>query len=528
MHQDMTKLGELKALYDNLYAEVSKILKKAGYYDIPVVHELSAGISGNLSIDKQYLPFLEHVAKKRGYNGGYSASELLELLNSSRIFELSKGIELPLSLISIYLMAGKMREARYYFARDYQEANNTSLCEAGYFIGIGYVNKSFFTLKYKISNGSEDDTKWKISPLDTDQSSAGDFKIDKGVLKQYVGSATNIVIPDEVKRIGPDAFRDCKKIKSVTMSSNVTRIGKFAFYGCSKLTSITLPESIVQISEGAFKYCKSLKEITLPNTVELIATSLFEHCESLQKVTLPSTAIKIGEYAFADCPSLKEIAIPDMVETICLSAFRYETMLTHVHIGEHNQHYKTINGDIYSKDGKTLVLYSNGKQQPEFTVPDSVTTIGKRAFDHSIYLRAVVIPEGVEIIEEHAFDGCCSLQNVTLPRSLRVLGAAAFWECVKLEKINLDCNLLGIEEYTFCDCRSLAEVNIPQTVVSIGRGAFSSCQALESVTIPKGVTAIEPHAFSRCEKLTAVTIPTSVTTIGEDAFEDCVMCTWKE
>ena len=39
----------------------------------------------------------------------------------------------------------------------------------------------------------------------------------------------------KVTSISPDAFKDCKKLKTVTIGSNVNKIGKQAFYGCSSL-----------------------------------------------------------------------------------------------------------------------------------------------------------------------------------------------------------------------------------------------------------------------------------------------------
>ena len=48
----------------------------------------------------------------------------------------------------------------------------------------------------------------------------------------------SITIPDSVKRIGDEAFKDCRGLTSITIPDSVTSIGSYAFYKCSSLMSI--------------------------------------------------------------------------------------------------------------------------------------------------------------------------------------------------------------------------------------------------------------------------------------------------
>ena len=61
---------------------------------------------------------------------------------------------------------------------------------------------------------------------------------------------TSVIIPNTVKIIGKDAFRE-NKLTSVTIPTSVTSIGNSAFYG-NNLTSVTIPTSVTSIGEGAF------------------------------------------------------------------------------------------------------------------------------------------------------------------------------------------------------------------------------------------------------------------------------------
>ena len=60
----------------------------------------------------------------------------------------------------------------------------------------------------------------------TDES---DFKWDGNTITKYIGSETNVVIPDRATRIGYAAFDGCENITSVTIPDSVTRIGEYAF-----------------------------------------------------------------------------------------------------------------------------------------------------------------------------------------------------------------------------------------------------------------------------------------------------------
>lgn len=49
-----------------------------------------------------------------------------------------------------------------------------------------------------------------------------------------------------------NAFKNCKKVKKISVGKNVKTIGKNAFKGCKKLKTITLANNKVTIKKGAF------------------------------------------------------------------------------------------------------------------------------------------------------------------------------------------------------------------------------------------------------------------------------------
>ena len=160
-----------------------------------------------------------------------------------------------------------------------------------------------------------------------------------------------------------------------------------------------------------------------------------------------------------------------------------------------------------------------------YTIPDSVTSIGRYAFYGCTSLTSVTIPGSVTSIGVYAFDSCASLISVTIPDGVTSIGDSAFDYCTSLTSVTIPGSVTSIGDSVFYHCTSLASVTIPDSVTSIGRYAFAYCKSLTSVAIPDGVTSIGEKAFSQCTSLTSVAIPDSVTSIGERAFYECTSLT---
>ena len=222
-------------------------------------------------------------------------------------------------------------------------------------------------------------------------------------------SLTSVTIPDSVTSIGESAFEGCTSLTSVTIPDSVTSIGNFAFERCTSLTSVTIPDSVTSIGSYAFLNCTSLTSVTIPESVTSIGSSAFARCTSLTSVTIPDSVTSIGSSAFEYCASLTSVTIPDSVTSIGSSAFRGCTNLTSITVGENNTAYKSMDGNLYAKDGKTLIQYAIGKTDTSFIIPDSVTSIGECAFCDCTSLTSVTIPDSVTSIGSYAFYNCTRL-----------------------------------------------------------------------------------------------------------------------
>ena len=107
------------------------------------------------------------------------------------------------------------------------------------------------------------------------------------------------------------------------------------------------------------------------------------------------------------------VTIGNGVTSIANNAFYNCESLTSITVNENNTSYYSINGNLYSKDGKTLLLYAIGKTETSFTIPNSVTSIGKMAFSSCSRLTSITIGNNVTSISSHAFYYCKGLTYET-------------------------------------------------------------------------------------------------------------------
>ena len=298
-----------------------------------------------------------------------------------------------------------------------------------------------------------------------------------------------------VTAVSDRGFKNRHGLTSVTIPNSVTSIGESAFFGCSGLTSVTIGNSVETIGDDAFWNCSGLSSVTIPNSVKTIGWNAFAHCSGLTSVTIGNSVETIGEFAFS-CDNL-----------------------TDINVNSENTHYSSINGVLYDKNASTLILCP--RQKTSLTIPNSVETIRKRAFNRCSELSSVTIGNSVETIGDYAFSDCSELTSVTIPNSVKTIGLDAFKRCSKLTSVTIGNSVETIGADAFYDCSGLTSITIPNSVTSIGVSVFAHCSGLTSVTIPNSVTSIGNGAFQYCSGLTSVTIPNSVKTIGLMAFYDC-------
>lgn len=144
-------------------------------------------------------------------------------------------------------------------------------------------------------------------------------------------------------------------------------------------------------------------------------------------------------------------------------------------------------------------------------IPDTVETIGVRAFCNNEKLATITLPDSVKRIESYAFYDCKSIAGVHMPENLEYIGDSAFYGCE---------NFIGnayVQSEVENDDGSYADVpalRLPNNLTYIGDNAFTLCSSLIWVYIPDGITEICTGTFTNCYSLEYVVIPESVETVG--------------
>ena len=262
-------------------------------------------------------------------------------------------------------------------------------------------------------------------------------------------------------------------------------------------TDVILPERspdgelVTAIDNSAFQDNPDIESLLIPDSVTCIGYSAIRHCSKLIRIMIGNGVTSIGDYAFYWCENLKNITIGSGLTSLGQRVFESCYNLTSIIIDTNNQNYKSIDGNLYSKDGTKLIQYAIGQKASSFTIPSSVTNIGDDAFLYCNSLTGITIPDSVTSIGDSAFNSCESLTGIIIPNSVT-----------------------SISDKAFFNCSSLTSINIPASVTSIGNAAFQYCTRLTSITIPDSVTSIGDSAFKYCNSLTSITFEGTVSSWG--------------
>ncbi len=346
---------------------------------------------------------------------------------------------------------------------------------------------------------------------------------------------------DELESKDKNSVRYSSDGETFVVSDGVETIEEWAFSARSRRNAfserreskIVFPNSLKKIGSNAFRGWLELSSIEFPESLEELGSGVFSNCSRLTTVVIPKNVVKIGLGPFSGC-----------------------SLLTSVDVAEDNPVFCSVDGVVFSKDLKTLVLCPCGKEG-EYVVPDGVTTIRTSAFSSCSKLTSIVVPPSVETIGDQAFLDCASLSKVVLPNDVKSLGRQVFRACANLSSVFIPESVQSIGEKAFDDCVSLREIEVspgnavyrsidgvlfadrgktlvkcpekigktryvvPDGVEKIDVAAFRRCGTLTSLVISNGVKTIEPEAFHYCAALTSIVISESVEAIDRYAFSYC-------
>ena len=196
----------------------------------------------------------------------------------------------------------------------------------------------------------------------------------------------------DLETIEANAFANAESLESFNFPKTVTKIGRNAFTGCTNMATATFAEDadIQKIGEGAFADC-GLTSISIPKKVQTIEREAFRNCKVLNKID-----------------------VTEFTTDISPEAFKYCDKLTDINVSKKNTVYSSVDGYLLSKDKTELLIFPPGKANENFTLlPPSIVKIGDYAFYDCTKLTNVTIPNKVTTIGKRAFGLCKNLNTVT-------------------------------------------------------------------------------------------------------------------
>ncbi|MBQ0154363.1 MAG: leucine-rich repeat domain-containing protein [Bacteroidales bacterium] len=278
---------------------------------------------------------------------------------------------------------------------------------------------------------------------------------------QDCNSLECIYVNDSIDSIETMAFANCTQLKNIHFSKGVRYIGDKAFVNCAQLKRIHLSGNVQYIGNDVFANCTQLKNVHFPKNVQDIGKDIFKGCTNLpikngiryadsylvhlidtnkSDIRIASKTRYIGEYAFLHAHNILSLSIHRRIRLIGEHAFSNipNIIISNRKLAE-NKGALAINGyvegDLVYADSSKIEFLGCNRNVISVSLPNTVVSIGHRAFASCQELTSVTIPESVLKIGSRAFLQCKSLTMIVFPSSLEHLDEINFLGCDKLQYI---------------------------------------------------------------------------------------------
>lgn len=351
------------------------------------------------------------------------------------------------------------------------------------------------------------------------------------------------------KQIAAVSKKEIKKVKKIVVKKGITSIPEYAFYKFKYVKEVEIASTVKKIWEEALPKTDYLEKVTIPGTFELVT----EEREGWKD----DNKAKDGRwYGFQWWELQQSLSDGRKIDTICFnSPLSLKTVswvqCRNLVVSGSDPAYKSVDGVIYSKDGKSIVRVPSERES--LSVTDGCEEFclhavlyaeqnGNDRFERAkatcSKLNRIVLPESVKRVEKKKYaafrKGRIPLKELEIGTeqmdSESVLALVEAFENIKEESIFAQMNAVVFENGMYINTNddgllrykgNADEITIPDGMKKIGAKAFSRCKA-KKIVLPDTVTQIGKLAFEDCGQLTELRLSKSITTIPDGAFAYCV------
>lgn len=345
-------------------------------------------------------------------------------------------------------------------------------------------------------------------------------------------------------------IKNKNKVKKVVIKKGVSSISNNIFKNYKNLKTVVIPKTVTKIGWQSFSGT-SIKKLSVPSGVKTIGQEAFSNISKLEKLTIPGKfsikAMKGDDRSNMVCNKVDTVAFNTKLDIKRTSAFTSDNFI----VSKSDTKYKSIDGVIYSKDGKSIVRVPFMRKELvidgscEHFALQSVLAVNVDNEGDPVggcQVKKIVIPPSVKKVESAQYSGICRDESffsgernegIELEIQSKQLDGASLnelivWLGVKPQEIMRQCperirvvNNMYISsdgillKYTGTE----KEITIPSEVKKIGNHAFEN-NRIKSLVLPNTVTSYGEYAFVN-NPITDVALPETMKTVPAGMFSGC-------
>ena len=338
------------------------------------------------------------------------------------------------------------------------------------------------------------------------------------------GKMVKLIISENIKTIGANAFQGCNNLKKVWLPSTLTSIGAKAFDGCNAITHVSSKvDNPALISENVFptsatlfvpkksdyssakfsyvaegelvddlsdngmtydclkgnkailkKYTGSSNDVDIPSsvkigndsyTVAIIAKPAFTGKTNIESLVIPAGVGEIDAETFNACSKLKWIE-SKIENPISISSNVFANYTATLFIPKNNV------TEYENKGWKFLNIYVGERQ--ETPISDGCTYVYSTGDKKAILIKTATNDKEVTV------NGTFKIGKDEY--TVTAIAESVFKGKTKMESLKISENIKNIGAYAFQGCTNLQKIEFPATLKKIGSNAFDGCTSLVSVT----------------------------------------------
>lgn len=204
-------------------------------------------------------------------------------------------------------------------------------------------------------------------------------------------------------------------------------------------------------------------------TRDRVPTPWYSLRDGIGRIVLEEGITAVGDHAFADLTQVRDVSLPQSLRSIGTDVFR-GCAVTEV----------TLPAGLTELGG-----FRGCGKLTSINVPETVESVGVRAFEDCGSLRALSLPDGVRSVGFYAFGGTCGIETLYLPDSVVACsGGEAFFGNPSVRAIRFPAGTIRVDHNAgnLCSqCTALTDIWLPETLCGLRGADFSGCTALRDV-----------------------------------------------